>query len=96
MDIQINRRSAINIAAALLIPIFLQALFISLFYTTKIPLPWVDNFYSEFVFTGVGILFLARQFRWWSILVALAYAPGMFAFLVYFAVVFNSVFGNSL
>jgi hypothetical protein len=60
-------------------------------------LPWSDNFGSEMFLTVVGMAFVVRQFRWWAALIAIVYAPGMFASLVYFAVIINcALFGNCL
>jgi hypothetical protein len=102
MSMQVSTMDAkthttVNLLGALLLPLLLMVCFIVPATAMPVVLPWSDNFSSEIISSTVGMVFVIRQFRWWATLIALVYLPGMFALLVYFALIFNGVvFGNWL
>ena len=49
---------------------------------------------TSLVSVGIGFIFLIRELRWYSLIVGIAYLPGMAWLLFYFTFAFNAaVFG---
>jgi len=92
-----KRRILVHGTAALMVPLVLEASWISASYRYGPSVPGYDSLLSQAVCTAVGSTFLANALRGWAIPAALIYLPLMFAALVAFALGWNcSVYSNCL
>ena len=72
-----------TIVAGLLVPIAVQIGLMTLAKLFPSPVLWSGNFSSQVLSSLLGLAFLARQFRWWVLVLAIVYLPLMFGILVY-------------
>ena len=80
-------RRAVNLLAALLVPFVLQAVFLVVQRTLQLVPADVADF-SLYLSEIIGFLFLAFEFRWYSVPMGLAYFPAMTFLLIGFSLDF--------
>ena len=90
------RDRVINFAGAVLVPMLIEVVLLILF--KEFPsMAWARSPASLFISSSAGFVFLIREYRLWSLVVALAYFPAMTFFLFWFGLMFvGLVYGDSL
>jgi vacuolar-type H+-ATPase subunit I/STV1 len=84
-----------NFAAALLLPLAVQAALVILSKEALLS-ALLDGYRTLIASTLAGFIFVIREYRWWSVIVALAYIPAMLLILVYFSfLVVGAVYGDA-
>ena len=79
----LNGASARFLVAAVIGPVGLQVVFFATAARYHSAVPWYGNFLSQGIGIAVGLLILAMQFKWRTLLIAVVYVPAIFALLVY-------------
>jgi hypothetical protein len=77
-----------NLLASVIVPFVLQALWLVAYRTFELRPPEVIETYAFLAAALVGFVFLAREFRLYSLLMALVYFPAMAYALIWFSFVF--------
>ncbi len=83
-----KRNVTINIAGAVLAPVIVVVAMIVLERSFEDAAPWYGTSAPLWIATAVGCVFVARQIRWYAILVAPPYFWVMFHALEYFGLMF--------
>ena len=90
------RRRGLNFLAALVVPLIVQTAYLVL--SRQIPsFTWRGDYGALMVSAAAGFTFMIRQYRWWSVVVGLAYFPAALVILFYFSLVLlGAIYGDSL
>jgi hypothetical protein len=90
------RHRGVNFLAALIVPLIVQAAFVVL--SRQMPsFTWRGDYVALMVSAIAGFAFIIRQYRWWSVVVGLAYFPAVLVILIYFTFfLIGAIYGDSL